>query len=53
VGYRRDLEEEMVGFCREELLRHIPPEIFFPGLSAPPAAHTVEEAASPIGEAAM
>lgn len=49
VGYRRDLEEEMVGFCREELLRHIPREIFFPGLSALPAP----QAASPLGEAAM
>lgn len=49
VGYRRDLEEEMVEFCREELLRHIPGEIFFPGLSALPAA----QAASPLGEAAM
>jgi spore photoproduct lyase len=38
AGYRRDLEEEMVGFCREELLRHVPREIFFPGLSALPAA---------------
>lgn len=38
VGYRRDLEEEMVGFCREELLRHVPGEIFFPGLSALPSA---------------
>ena len=38
VGYRRDLEEEMVGFCREELLRHVPREIFFPGLSALPSA---------------
>ncbi len=38
VGYRRDLEEEMMGFCREELLRHVPGEIFFPGLSALPSA---------------
>ena len=38
VGYRRDLEEEMVGFCREELLRHVPAEIFHPGLSAFSAA---------------
>ena len=38
VGYRRDLEEEMVGFCREELLRHVPGEIFFPGLIALPSA---------------
>jgi spore photoproduct lyase len=37
VGYRRDLEEEMVGFCREELLRHVPAEIFHPSLSAFPA----------------
>jgi spore photoproduct lyase len=49
VGYRRDLEEEMVGFCREEVLRHIPREIFFPAFSVLPAAH----AASPLGEAAM
>jgi spore photoproduct lyase len=41
VGYRRDLEEEMVGFCREELLRHIPEEIFHPGLSLAPA-HAAE-----------
>jgi len=40
VGYRRDLEEEMVGFCREELLRHVPRELFFPGLSALPAVAT-------------
>ncbi len=38
VGYRRDLEEEMVGFCREELLRLVPGEIFFPGLSALPSS---------------
>jgi spore photoproduct lyase len=38
AGYRRDLEEEMLGFCREELLRHIPQEIFHPGLSAFSAA---------------
>jgi spore photoproduct lyase len=38
VGYRRDLEEEMVGFCQEELLRHVPREIFFPGLSALPSS---------------
>jgi spore photoproduct lyase len=37
VGYRRDLEAEMMGFCREELLRRIPREIFHPGLSAAPA----------------
>jgi spore photoproduct lyase len=42
VSYRRDLQEEMVGFCREELLRHIPPEIFLPGLSAPPAGRAAE-----------
>jgi len=34
AGYRRDLEEEMLEFCREELLRHVPREIFHPGLSA-------------------
>lgn len=44
VAYRRDLEEEMVGFCREELLRHIPRQIFFPGLSALPAMAPAEAA---------
>ncbi|HEX4496251.1 MAG TPA: DNA photolyase [Thermoanaerobaculia bacterium] len=44
VGYPRELEEEMVGFCREELLRHIPREIFIPGLSALPAAHAAHAA---------
>jgi len=33
VSYRRDLEAEIVKFCTEELLRHIPSSIFFPGLS--------------------
>jgi spore photoproduct lyase len=42
VGYSRELEDEMVGFCREELLRHIPREIFVPGLSALPAAHAAD-----------
>ena len=41
VGYRRELEEEMVEFCREELLRHVPEEIFHPGLSLAPA-HAAE-----------
>jgi spore photoproduct lyase len=52
VGYRRDLEEEMVGFCREELLRHIPREIFHPGLSALPASPGAEASApgsDPLG----
>jgi spore photoproduct lyase len=34
VAYRRDLEEEMVEFCREELLRHVPRQLFQAGLSA-------------------
>jgi spore photoproduct lyase len=38
VTYRRELEEEMVEFCTAELLRHVPREIFFPGLSVAPAA---------------
>jgi spore photoproduct lyase len=47
VAYRRDLEEEMVGFCTAELLRHIPREIFVPGLSALPAVeHHHEQSAS-------
>jgi spore photoproduct lyase len=46
MGYPRDLEAEMVEFCREELLRHIPREIFFPGLSALPAAHAAEAASA-------
>jgi spore photoproduct lyase len=37
VAYRRELEEEMVEFCTEELLRHIPREIFFPSLSVAPS----------------
>ena len=41
VGYRRELEEEMVEFCREELLGHVPGEIFHPGLSLAPA-HAAE-----------
>ncbi len=49
VGYPRELEEEMVGFCREELLRHIPREIFVPALSALPAPHP-GESPSPSGE---
>lgn len=47
VAYRRDLEAEMVGFCTAELLRHIPREIFVPGLSALPAVdHHHEQSAS-------
>jgi spore photoproduct lyase len=46
VGYPRELEAEMVEFCREELLRHIPREIFFPGLSALPSAHAAEAASA-------
>ena len=42
MGYPRELEAEMVELCREELLRYIPREIFFPGLSALPAAHAAE-----------
>jgi spore photoproduct lyase len=38
VTYRRDLEAEIVGFCTEELLRHIPRSIFFPTLSSVVAA---------------
>jgi spore photoproduct lyase len=38
VAYRREIEEEMLGFCTGELLRHVPEEIFFPGLSLAPAA---------------
>lgn len=30
VSYPSDMEAEMVGFCREELARHVPAEIFFP-----------------------
>ena len=30
VSYRRDLEEEMVGFCTGELLDRVPREVFFP-----------------------
>ncbi|HYX23012.1 MAG TPA: DNA photolyase [Thermoanaerobaculia bacterium] len=37
VAYRVELEEEMVEFCTAELLRHVPQEIFFPGLSMAPA----------------
>jgi spore photoproduct lyase len=37
VAYRREIEEEMLGFCTGELLRHVPEEIFFPGLSLAPA----------------
>jgi DNA repair photolyase len=36
VGYRRDLEEEMMEFCRTELLRYVPREIYFPTLSVLP-----------------
>jgi spore photoproduct lyase len=46
VAYPRDLEEEMMAFCREELLRHIPGEIFVPGLSALPAVDHREQSAS-------
>jgi spore photoproduct lyase len=38
AAYRQDLEAEMSGFCQAELLRHIPGEIFFPGLSLAPTA---------------
>lgn len=38
VGYRGDLEAEMVGFCTRELLRRVPREIFHPSLSMAPAA---------------
>jgi DNA repair photolyase len=37
VSYPRDLEAEMVGCCTEELLRHVPREIFFP-CELPPAS---------------
>jgi spore photoproduct lyase len=47
VAYRRDLEEEMVGFCTAELLRHIPREIFVPGLSALPAVDHHHEQSAP------
>ncbi len=30
VSYGRDLEEEMVGFCTDELLERVPAEVFFP-----------------------
>ncbi|HVT15476.1 MAG TPA: DNA photolyase [Thermoanaerobaculia bacterium] len=30
VGYRSDLEAEMVDYCTRELLGHVPREIFFP-----------------------
>ena len=30
VSYRRELEEEMVGFCTAELLERVPEEVFFP-----------------------
>ena len=30
VSYRRDLEDEMVGFCTEALLERVPREVFFP-----------------------
>ncbi len=30
VSYPRGLEEETVGFCTEELRRHVPKELFFP-----------------------
>lgn len=30
VSYGAGLEGEMVGFCTEELLRHVPREVFFP-----------------------
>lgn len=30
VSYAEELEAEMVGFCREELTRYVPPEKFFP-----------------------
>lgn len=48
MGYRRELEEEMVEFCREELLRHVPREVFFPGLSALPAAAVPVPAAEAV-----
>lgn len=47
VAFRRDLESEMVGFCTEELLRHIPREIFTPGLSALPAVDREQSASAP------
>lgn len=53
IGYRRDLEEEMVEFCREELLRRIPGEIFHPGLSTPPAHAAAAEAPQPVGDSAV
>lgn len=42
VGYRRDLEEEMTEFCRTELLRYVPREIFFPSLSVLPRLAPLE-----------
>lgn len=29
-SYRPDLEEALLGFCRQEILRYVPPERFFP-----------------------
>ncbi|HSF38388.1 MAG TPA: DNA photolyase [Thermoanaerobaculia bacterium] len=47
VSYRRDLEAEMVEFCTEELLRHIPRELFEPGFSVAPSQPVVSGPASP------
>ena len=33
ISYRRELGHELLGFCTEELLRYIPPEVFFPCFS--------------------
>ena len=48
VGYLRSLEEKMVGFCREELLRHAPREVFFPGLSALPSSSAMPAAVETV-----
>jgi len=37
MGYARELENEMQAFCTGELLRYVPCEILFPGLSALPS----------------
>ena len=47
VSYRRDLEAEMVEFCTQEILRHIPRELFEPGFSVAPRQPAVSGPPSP------
>lgn len=37
ISYPRELEAEMIAFCTEEILRHVPREVFFPCATPTPS----------------